>query len=341
MKLTELIGLALFSVSGVVPAAATPVGSNPVLIKQVKIPNAKPGDFDQMAVDIRRNRLFVSAESSDVIEVFALRSGKFVTAISGVKAPHRLAVEETSGDLLAAIGGDNEVKLFSGAGKPLEEVATGEDPDGGVLDKQQGVFYVGSRLAVQQQHESELQAIDVNDMHVVSTMELPASTLKGMIIDQARHVLFVSMRDKNAIGVIDLDTKSLAGIWSPPGLTRPVPLALDQREHLLFVGARTPGKLFVLDSNTGQLIQTLDCTDISDSMWFDQQNRQLYVSGHGGLSVFRVEADRNVVPEALIDTKEGKSSILVQELHRLYVVSPKVGDRDAELEIFNLNGSGR
>jgi hypothetical protein len=94
----------------------------------------------------------------------------------------------------------------------------------------------------------------------------------------------------------------------------------------------------VLDSNTGKLLQTLDCTDISDSMWFDHANHMLYVTGQDGLSVFRVESDRKVVPEALIDTSEGKSSILVPKLHRLYVVSPKVGDRDAELEIFTLDG---
>jgi len=318
-------------------ALADTGGTKPLLIKEVQIPNAQPGDFDQMAVDLRRDRLFASAESSNLVEIFALRSGQFLGAISDVKKPHRLAVEEGSGNILLADGGQNEVKLFNRHGKFLASVPTGEDPDGGVLDTRQNVFYVGSRVISAEQKTSQIQAINVKTMRIISTIDIPASTLKGMVIDDPSHMLFVSMRDKNAVGEINLDTQKLVSVLSPPGLTLPVPLALDQKAQLLFVGARRPGKLFVLDAKTGAELQVLDSTNISDSMWFDPQNNQIYVSGHGGESVYRVGENRSVYPVALIDTHAGKTSILVDTLHRLYVIAPKAGKRDAELLIYKLN----
>lgn len=336
MKSPLLIGLALLSVLGALPAAAHAAGPGPVLIKEIPIPNVVPGDFDQMAADIKRNRLYVSVEASDFIAVFALRSGKYLTEITGVKLPHRLAVEQPSGDLVAAIGGESRVNIYSPDLKLLKTVPTGVFPDGGVLDKKKGVFYVGSRLGPITEPDSQVQEIDLHTMKIVSTINIPASTLKDEIIDKARGVLFVSMRDKNEIAVIDLKTHALAAIWAPPGLTKPVPMALDQKEHLLFVGGREPGKLFVLDSDTGALLQTLDSCDISDSMGFDSTSNMLYVSGHTGLSVYRVDG-RKAVPVTTIDNKTGKSSLLVRKLRRLFVAEPKTAAQDAKLRIYSVN----
>ncbi|MDE2319158.1 MAG: hypothetical protein KGK02_05600 [Rhodospirillales bacterium] len=336
MKLSLPIGLALLSLSGSLPAAADSAGMPPVLIKQIVIPNVKPGDFDQMAYDLKRNRLYVSVEASNFIAIFSLKSGKYLKEINGIKLPHRLAVEEDSGNLIAVSGGNDQVNLYNPEGKLLTSVPTGVFPDGGILEKNKNVFWVGSRLGAATEPKSQLQEIDLSTMHVISTINLPASTLKDEIIDKARDVLFVSMRDTNQVAVIDLKTNTISAIWSPPGLTKPVPLALDQAEHLLFVGGRVPGKLFVLDSDTGQVLQKLDSGNISDSMWFDKANQQIYVSTHTGLNVYRVDG-RKVVPVVTIDNKEGKSSLLVDELQQLYVAAPVVNGGEAKLMIYKVN----
>lgn len=143
------------------------------------------------------------------------------------------------------------------------------------------------------------------------------------------------MRDKNEVAVVNLKTHAIAALWAPPGLTKPVPMVLDQKHHLLFVGGRKPGKLFVLDSDTGALLQTLDSCDVSDSMWFDSANNMLYVSGHTGLSIYRVTG-RRAAPVATIDNKAGKSSLLVKQLKRLYVAQPKTAAQRAELRIYRV-----
>ena len=336
MKLTLSVGLTVLSLSGALPAAANSVGTPPVLIKQVVIPNVQPGDFDQMAYDLKRNRLYVSVEASNFIAVFSLKSGKYLKEIKGLKLPHRLAVEEASGNLIAVSGGDDQVNLYNPDGKLITCVPTGNFPDGGILEKSKNVFWVGSRLGAVTEPKAQLQEIDLSTMHVISTINVPASTLKDEIIDKARDVLFVSMRDTNQIAVIDLKTKTLSAIWSPPGLTMPVPLALDQADHLLFVGARNPGKLFVLDSDTGQVLQTLDSGNVSDSMGFDKENKQIYVSTHTGLNVYHVENGK-VVPVVEIDNKQGKSSLLVEPLQQLYVAEPVVNGGEAKLAIYKVN----
>jgi DNA-binding beta-propeller fold protein YncE len=329
-----VLALALAFTGGAAHAAPQ---AGPTLIRTVPLPALKPGDFDQFAVDQKRNRLYVSAEANNAIEVFNLHTGALIRAGGPVKAPHKLAVDEATGRLFVADGGGNAVKVLGRKLNLIKTIPTGLDPDGGGYDSAHGIFYVGSQVNNPAADTSTIDAISMATMTVTASVPLASHTLKAMVIDPATDRLFVSMRDRNEIGVIDLKTHTVEGMWSPSQMNMPVPLALDQADNLLFVGARRPGQLFALNATDGHVVQVLPSTDISDSMSYDDRTRMLYVTGASGLSVYRVIAGGDIKPVGLFDTGAGKSSLLVPDLNRLYVARPKTAQHDAALEIYQLS----
>lgn len=331
--ISSALVLALAFTGGTAHAASQ---AGPTLVRTIPLPALKAGDFDQFAVDQQRNRLYVSAEANNAIEVFNLHTGALIRSGGPVKKPHKIAVDEATGQIFVADGGDNAVKVLDGRLNLIKTIPTGPDPDGGVYDPASGIFYVGSQSSDPSAHTSTIDAISMATMTVVASVPVDSYTLKGMVIDPATDRLFVSMRDKNQIGVVDLKTNTVEGVWSPPQMNMPVPLALDRADNLLFVGARRPGQLFALNATDGHVVQVLPSTDISDSMWYDDHARMLYVTGASGLSVYRVDVGGDIKPVGLFDTGAGKSSLLVPGLHRLYVARPETPQHSAALEIYRL-----
>jgi hypothetical protein len=307
------------------------------LIHVEPLPKVGKGDFDQFAFDLKRNRLYLSAEASHEVEVFDLKTGVLLRAGGAVKAPHRLAVDEPTGRLFVADGGDSSVKVFDETLHLIKRIAVGVDPDGGVYDDRKRIFYVGSRLDGSPDALSSITAISTSDMSVAGSTQIPSKTLKDMVIDRSTGRLFVSMRDKNEVGVLPLAGGALK-TWSATGMNQPVPLALDAKRRLLFVGARRPGKLFVLDADDGRALSVLDCTDVSDSMGYDERAQRIYVTGTDGLSLFDVSGKAGVKAAGLDGAVGGKSSLYVEPLHRLYVARPKTDAKDAALEVYQVQG---
>ena len=78
--------LALFL--GAASAAAS--DSAPLrLINSVDLPRYS-GDFDHFAVDLGGNRLFLAAEDHGTLEVFDLKSTKWLRTIQGFEVPHSI-----------------------------------------------------------------------------------------------------------------------------------------------------------------------------------------------------------------------------------------------------------
>lgn len=289
------------------------------------------GDFDQLAADVPRNRLYVSAEDGAAIYVFDLKTGALLRSGGPVGSPHKIAVDQRGNRLFVADGADGSVKVLDADLNLIARIVVGAKPDTGVLDPDRRLFYVSSRSDA----NSIITAISLDTLKAVRTFLVPATTLKGLILDKKGDRLLVSMRDKSQIGVIHLGDGHLE-TWSPDGLHSNVPLALDRGADLLFAGSRNPGKLQILDARDGRLRATLPSTNMSDSMFFDADDGMLFVSGDDGMSSYHVAADGTV---ALISTDSelaGKTSLYVATLHRLYVMRPRKEGRVAALQVFGL-----
>src|SRR5260370_11739890 len=131
------------------------------------------------------------------------------------------------------------------------------------------------------------------------------------------------MRDKQMIGVIDLNSKSLVATWHVEGLNLNSAMTLDARHQRLFVGSRKPGKLLVLDTVNGDLVSKLDIVDISDDMTYDAPNRRLYISGADGVDVISQEDPNHYRSIQHVDTFGGRTSVYFASLNRFSSVHTK------------------
>lgn len=306
------------------------------LAEVTPLPSMPEGDFDQLAADVARGRLYVSAEDGAAIDVFDLKSGALIRSGGDVTAPHKVVVDKAANRLFVAdADAGGSVKVLDSDLNTVARIPVGAKPDTGFLDAKAHIFYVSSRNGGAEAKDSVVSAISTESFKILRIFTVPATTLKGMTMDKASHRLFVSMRDRNQIGVIHLDDGRVE-VWSPKGLHKSVPLILDAASHLLLAGSRQPGKLDVLDASDGEVRATLPSTDTSDSMSFDAKHEMLYVSGDSGMSRYHVGEDGKVSFLSTDPALVGKTSIFVRKLHRLYVMRPRKGDVVAALQVFDV-----
>ena len=310
------------------------------LIKSTPLPEVTGGDFDHFAVGLKKNRLYVPSEVYASIEVFNLKTGEHLRSATGlVKSPHMLALVPDEKELFVADAHNASCDVLDAADLHLlKRISLEPGPDFGVYDDASKLLYLGNGGKAAKTDFSYVSVISVDRKEVIDRIRVEAATLKGMRIDHQANRLYVNMRDKNAVGVIDLASRAVVSTWTFPGLTSNAAMGFDAGNHRLFIGSRNPGMLYVLDSNSGKLVTTFKTVNISDDMTFDAAHRRLIVSGADGVDVFAQDNPDSYRPVQHVDTFGGKTSVYVPSLKRFYVVHTK-GEQAAEagLQIFKVN----
>jgi len=245
-------------------APLTQIGSTP-------LPEVTGGDFDHFAVDLRHNRLYVAAEVYASIEVFDLKTGKHLLSARGVvKSPRKIVFLEDQNQLLVADAGNASCEFLDATSLHLiKSVALDPGPDAGVYAPQSRISYIGNGGRAAKSDFSYVSMLSVDKQEVVGRIRVEAATLKTLVIDQKTEKLYVTMRDKNQVGVVDLEKKAVEQTWSSPELNVDSAMAYDPIHKRVFVGDRNPGKLVVLDAVNGHVIETLDIGNVSDDMTYD------------------------------------------------------------------------
>ena len=214
------------------------------------------GDFDHFAVDLKRNRLFVSAEVHHSIEMFDLKTGAHLQSIGGFKTPHSIAFAPEKDELLVADGGDSALILLSGGDfhridrvQLIDGSATGkgDSPDAAYYDAANRLYYIGNGGISANLPDSEIAVFSVDQGKLIERISIPGNNVESMGIDHIHHRLYVNIRDKQQIGVVDLVTKKVIATWTAPGLQKNTALAVDEKNERIFVAGRNPGIFYVFD----------------------------------------------------------------------------------------------
>src|SRR5438034_2179864 len=83
------------------------------LEKTIQLPDVQ-GRIDHMSLDVKGQRLFVSALGNNTVEVIDLKAGKRANTISGLKEPQGVLFVADNGRLFVASSKDGTVKMFDG-----------------------------------------------------------------------------------------------------------------------------------------------------------------------------------------------------------------------------------
>lgn len=331
-----------FVLSGAVALTATKplkdAASPPLTLEATTpLPAIGAGDFDHFAVDLRRHKLFLAAEANGTIETFDLTTGKHLQSAHGVVTPHKIVFIPDKNELFVADGGDASVKVLDATDlHQIARIPVSANPDGGLYDPATRLFYVGNGGKKAHLGYSNVSIISVERRSVVGTIRVPGRTLKGMQLDPQRSRLYVSVRDKGIVAVIDTKRRAVVAAYRSPYLKGSVPIGEDTDQHL-FVGGRKPNELVILDARNGATLAHLPTVAESDDLTVDTQHRRVYVTGSTGMDVFAEDTSGRYAREAHYDTLGGKTSIYVPSLQRLYVVHSRTAAPESALQIYRVN----
>jgi DNA-binding beta-propeller fold protein YncE len=125
------------------PEVAQDAKAPPRLVQTIAIPNAK-GRLDHLDIDVKGQRLFVSALENGTVEVVSLRSGKWFASIVGFRKPQGIAYVASLNKLFVASGDDGIVRVFRGDNfELLDSIKLELGPNRVAHDAGAEILYVG------------------------------------------------------------------------------------------------------------------------------------------------------------------------------------------------------
>jgi DNA-binding beta-propeller fold protein YncE len=277
--------------------------------------------------------------------MFDLKTGAHLQSIGGFKTPHSIAFAPEKDELLVADGGDSALILLSGDDfhridrvQLIDGSATGkgDSPDAAYYDAANRLYYIGNGGISANLSDSEISVFSVDQGKLIDKISIPGNNVESMGIDHIHGRLYVNIRDKQQIGVVDLVTRKVIATWTAAGLQKNTALAVDEKNERIFVAGRNPGIFYVFDNN-GKVVGQKPCANINDDMAWDPVLKRVYVSGTQGLSIFHQDSPDTYTKIADIPTNGGKTSFYVPQVKQFYVVHPKTDVDIAGLLVYRVN----
>lgn len=318
----------------VLPVAAPAADLASPLVLERTIPLAGvPGRIDHLAVDLRRQRLFVAELGNGTVDAIDLRSGTVVHRISNLKKPQGLGYSPAADVLAVASAGDGSVRFFRGEDLAPEEVVNlGTDADNVRLDARTHhlvVGFGGGGLAV----------LDPTTFSEVRRIRLAAHP-EGFQLDQTGEA-FVNVPDARQIAVVDVDAGTQVATWPTRDLRSNFPMAFDGTHAVVATVFRNPARLVLLSARSGQVVASMATCRDADDVFFDSARHRLYVScGEGVLDILRQDSAGHRRLGRMTTVPGARTSLFVPELDRLFVAAPRASlgaGSDAAILVFRPN----
>ena len=304
--------VALANTAGPAPAQSTDAG--PPLQLETKIPLGDVrGRIDHMAVDLKRQRLFVAELGNDSVGIVDLQKRELIRELPGLKAPQGVGYEPTTDMLYVANAGDGSVRLFEGGDyKTTGRIELGGDADNIRVDAAAKRVFIGYG-------SGGLALIDPSTRSKVGDISLRAHP-ESFQIDPDTSQIFVNVPDARGIAVVDRVSEKQIAKWPMANRSANFPMALDHVHRRILVIFRAPAELGVFSMTDGKPVATIDTCGDADDLFIDPRRARVYVScGAGFLDVLEAkEATYRRI--ARIPTVSGaRTSLFIPEMDRLLV----------------------
>lgn len=321
---TTVAVLASLTVLACNAASAQSTDKGPLELEAKILLGEVRGRIDHMAIDLKRQRLFVAELGNDSVGVVDLATRSVVRTITGLNEPQGVGYEPSTDTLYVANARDGSVKLFEGnAYNATGKIELGSDADNIRIDSAAKRVVIGYGSGA-------LAFLDPLNRSKVLTARLKAHPESFQIVEDR---IFVNLPDSHAVAVVDGKTGKQLANW-PMDKSGNFAMAVDRdRDHVL-VAFRSPPYLAAFAMADGKSVATAEtCGDVDD-VFADPKRARVYVScGAGFVDVLEINgaAIRRL---ARIPTSVGaRTSLFVPEMDRL-LVAARAGAGPAAIWIF-------
>jgi DNA-binding beta-propeller fold protein YncE len=283
------------------------------------------GRIDHMAVDLKRQRLFVAELGNDGLGIVDLANRSLIRIIPGLNEPQGVGYEPSTDTVYVANARDGSVRLFEGNEyKTTGRLELGSDADNVRIDPSTRRVVIGFG-------DGGLAMIDPSTRDKVQSASLKAHPESFQIV---RDRIFVNLPGAHAISVVDGTSGKQLVAW-PMTRGGNFAMTVDRDQGRILLAFRDPPELAVFAVADGKHIaNTETCGDVDD-LFVDAKRSRVYVScGAGYVDVFEIDG-MTYRRAARIPTAAGaRTSLFVPELDRLLVAVPAALSRPAAIWVF-------
>jgi len=317
--------LAMLFVAGVIASAqsAPPLS----LEKTIEMPDVQ-GRIDHLSIDVKGQRLFVSALGNNTVEVIDIKAGTHIKTITGLAEPQGVLYVPTTDRIFVANAKDGSVRIFDGSSYTLlKTLDYGDDADNLRYDAgRQSVLvgYGGGALG-----EIDSQGGKVADTKLDAHPE-------SFQLEKGSSRIYVNLPKSRKVAVVDREKHAITVSWGTGMAFANYPMALDEKDHRLFVVTRFPARFLVFDTTKGKIVQSLSAVGDCDDVFYDASRRRIYASGgEGAISVFEQHDPDHYKEVARITTIKGaRTSFFSSESDRLFLAVRRRGSQAAAIRVY-------
>lgn len=281
------------------------------------LPNVH-GRIDHFDVDLKDQRLFMSALGNNTLEVFDLRSNEVIHTIRGLRKPQGVTYVPKANRIFVANGDDGTCRMFDGSTyKLLKTVQLPSDADDTRYDPATNLVFVGYGDGTM----AGIAILDGTTGGLIGTIKLPNHPESFQLEANGQNIYVNIPSANNIVDVLDRGTRKIVATWRIGGAQNNFPMALDEADHRLFIACRTPAEVLILDTESGKIVARIPSVTHADDVWYDPADKRAYVSGGGGFVTVIEQQDANNYREVgQFKTADGaRTSCLVPQLNRLYL----------------------
>jgi WD40 repeat protein len=239
------------------------------------------GRIGHIAYNSKQQLIYVAALSNNTVEIVDMQNKKKLPSLKPFNQPEGLAYVSTGDLLFVACLGDGLCKIFDvNTNKEVNSQRLGGSVNTIRFSALQQKIFIGYG-------DGSISIYDANSVKIKSTIKLSAHP-ESFQLDEKLNKIYVNVPKSKQIEVIDLKDNVVKSSWKLTDAAENYPMALDTASHRLFIGCRNPSKLLVLDSENGNKITAIDIDGDVNDIFFNNNNKQVYVScGDGYLDVFK------------------------------------------------------
>ena len=331
---------ALLSVAGLGAAVQSQPAAPLRLVQTLAIDKGVTGRFDHMAVDIKGDRLFLTAADHHSIQIFDLKSGKWIRSVTGLGKPAGIVYVPETNRVLFSDGAGSYNVLDAATYTIVGTVKLMDDADSIGFDRDANIIYVINGGRDVKEPFSRLTIVDTKNQTSLGEIKIDGDRVEAMALEKGGPRLFINVTALNKVAVIDRKTRQVIATWAVPDAKENVSMAFDEASHRLFIATRQPGRLIVLNSDTGKAVASLPAAGGVDDLAYDAARKRIYMSaGDGFVNVYQQKTPDTYEAFAQIPTRSGaRNSRFVPEQNRLYVAIPAEKDgKPAEVRIYEVS----
>lgn len=314
------LGRAILAASGVILLWAIGPATADSLELKAKIPlgKGKAGNLDHLALDAKRDRLFVANKANNTLDIVDLKAGKPLKPVRDQGGIQGIAYAADLDRVIVGLGTGGFCNIFDGEKYGLlKTVKFADDSDNVRYNAATHLVYVAHA-------EKALGIINVQTYEQKPDITLPGAA-EGFQIETKRPRLYLNVPSPAEVLVIDTEKNTILERFPVKMAGGHHPLALDEANHCIFIGCRKKPMVVVMDSENGKEITGVDIPGEIDDLFFDAKTKRMYAScGDGAIAVLRqIDPDKYETVETIKTAKGAKTSYLDTATGRLFLAVPR------------------